>query len=229
MKILKILTLIFLTTTFTYAQVDCRPFLPNQEGAKWELTNYNAKGKEQGKIVYEVAKKTVSGNDITFTIIHTTFDKKGDEIYTGSYDAKCIDGVFNLDMKSRMDSAAMKGFKDMEVRVDASDFELPNLDAPAGTVLADGTLDVSMTSSALGFAMTVLIFDRKVEAAETIETPAGSFDCVVVSQKISTKMMIKVQAGSKEWYAENIGLVRTESYNKKGKLMGYSEITKIII
>ena len=45
--------------------------------------------------------------------------------------------------------------------------------------------------------------------------------------KISTKMMIRIKNKSKEWYAEDVGMVRSETYNKRGKLMGYSELTKI--
>jgi hypothetical protein len=37
--------------------------------------------------------------------------------------------------------------------------------------------------------------------------------------------MVKTEASSKEWYAEGVGLVKSEIYNKKGKLMGYSELT----
>ncbi len=29
------------------------------------------------------------------------------------------------------------------------------------------------------------------------------------------------------WYAKNIGAVRTENYDRKGKLLGYTEITSI--
>ena len=68
--------------------------------------------------------------------------------------------------------------------------------------------------------------DRKVEKREDITTSAGTFNCIVISQTISTKMMVRIKASSKECYAENVGMVRSESYNKKGKLLGYSELTK---
>jgi hypothetical protein len=40
-------------------------------------------------------------------------------------------------------------------------------------------------------------------------------------------MMVRMKNNSKEWYAENVGMVRSETYNKRGKLMGYSELTKM--
>ena len=127
-----------------------------------------------------------------------------------------------------MNGEAMEAYQEMDVDVDASDFEIPSMDVSAGTALKDGSLIVSIgEGSTTLFKMTVLITDRKVEANEERTTPAGTFQCLVLTQKISTKMMIKVEGASKEWYAEEIGMVRSESYNKKGKLQGYSELTKL--
>ena len=114
----------------------------------------------------------------------------------------------------------------MDVTVDASRYEVPSMDTPAGTQLEDGTLRVT-TTGAVGINMTVDITDRKVESRETITTPAGDFDCLVLSQNVATKVLINVRGSSKEWYSENIGVVRSESYNKKGKLLGYSELTSL--
>ena len=210
------------------AQQDCKPFVPVTEGTTWELTNYNAKGKAQGKTAYELVKKEVSGSDATFTIKAISIDDKGTEVYTNTFDAWCKGGKFEFDMSFMMDGGAMAAYESMDVDVDATQFELPPLDASAGTKLADGTLSVSagMNGAAI-FKMNVNVTDRVVEARENKETAAGSFDCIVLSQKVSTKMIVNVQASSKEWYAEDVGLVRSESYNKKGKLTGYSELSAL--
>ena len=210
------------------AQVDCRPYVPTKEGTKWEITNYNSKGKATGRITYELLEKTESGNTITFTIESTTFDKKDEEVYRNTFNAKCVDGKFQFDMTVKMDGAAMQNYQNMDVELDATEFEIPTLDEPVGTTLKDGSLKVGIKAGgALNLNMTVLVTDRKIEAKEKMKTPAGEFDTVVLSQKASTKFVLKVEATSKEWYAENVGMVRSESYNKKGKLMGYSELTSL--
>jgi len=133
-------------------------------------------------------------------------------VYSNIFEAKCIDGEFDFDMAFKMDGNALRAYENMDVQVDASKFEIPSFDVSSGTKLDDGTLDIKVgTSSVSMFKMTVLVTDRIVEAIEEISTPAGRFNCIVLSQKVSTKMMIKVQGASKEWYAENIGLVRSES------------------
>jgi len=221
-------TLIFITVlliTFnSFAQVDCRPYVPLEKGTKWELTNYNDKGKELGKISSELLDKVENGNTVTFKISSVSTDAKGKTTFTNEYEAYCKNGKFEFNMAFKMDGSAMQAYQDMDMNVDASDLEIPSMDEKPGTTLPDGTLTVSIGNI---LNMSVNIVDRKIEAKETITTPAGSFDCLVLTQTVNTKMLVKIEATSKEWYAEGVGMVRSETYNKKGKLSGYSELTKL--
>jgi hypothetical protein len=38
-------------------------------------------------------------------------------------------------------------------------------------------------------------------------------------------MGIKITGSAKQWLAEGVGMVKQESFNKKGKLTGYTELT----
>ena len=78
-------------------------------------------------------------------------------------------------------------------------------------------------------ALTIHTTNRKVEARESYTCPAGTFECLVISQTTQTKMVMKIETSSKEWYAKEIGMVRSEFYNKKGVLKGYSLLTAINI
>ncbi|MEP2934838.1 MAG: hypothetical protein ABJM06_03915 [Gilvibacter sp.] len=226
MKTLSLLFIIILSSFTSLAQVDCKPYVPTEKGTVWEITSYNQKGKMTGRTTYELLDKVESGNDVTFTVKNITYDKKDKEIFENTFEAKCVDGKFQFDMTYRMDGNALQAYDDMDIEVDATEFEIPDMDASPGTQLADGSLVVNIgAGGGLGLKMTVLVTDRLVEAQENITTPAGSFDCVVLTQNISTKMLLNVKGSSKEWYSENVGMVRSESYNKKGKMIGYSELT----
>ena len=209
-----------------YAQTDCKPYLPYDVGTKWELTSYSAKGKEEGKVNYELVDKKIDGNNVTFKVKSVTYDKKGEEVLTNDFEAYCKDGKFEFDMSFKMDNAAMQSYENMDFEMDASAFEMPSMDTPVGTDLKDGSLTAKVSSGSISmFTMTIDVTDRKVESKESLETAAGTFDCLVLSQTTRTKMMVKTEASSKEWYAEGVGLVKSEIFNKKGKLMGYSELT----
>jgi len=178
-----------------YSQSNCKPYVPVTKGTTWEITSYSPKDKVTGTVSYELLDVVITDNESVFSIRATTHDKKGEQTYVNEYNAKCVDGKFEFDMSFMIDGEAMEAYKDMDVDVDASEFEVPSMDAEAGTILKDGNLTVKVGSS----GMTIF------------------------------KMVVKIEATSKEWYAENVGIVRSESYNKKGKLTGYDVLTKLVV
>lgn len=221
-----ILTLTFILGALTLtAQTDCKPYIPVTKGSKWEITNYSKKGKKSGRATYELINKVTNGDKITFTINTIAYDKKDKEILNNTFEATCEEGHFKFDMTYKMDGASMEAYKDMEFNVDASDFEIPTFDKPVGTSLEDGEMKIGIGN--VGINMKVSITDRKIEAKEEITTPAGTFNCMILTHKIKTKMVVNIKGSAKEWYAENVGLVKSESYNKRGKLTGSSVLTKL--
>jgi len=224
MKAIFISLLSFFTLTIATAQTECTPYVPVNEGANWEITDYNAKGKKEGRTAYKLVEKSVSGDEMTFTIQSTAYDKKDKVIFEQTFDASCKAGTLNFGMSFKLDGQALAAYESMDVEVDASDYKIPTLSEAPGTQLKDGSLTVGIQGP-ITMKMKVNITDRKVEASEMVTTPAGSFECVVLSQTVSTKIVVNVVGRSKEWYAPEIGMVRSESYNKKGKLLGYSELT----
>lgn len=214
-----------------FSQSNCKPYVPITKGTTWEVTSYSPKDKVTGTVTYKLLDVVISENKSVFSIRATTFDKKGEQTFSSKYEATCVNGNFEFDMAFMIDGSVMGAYNNMDVDVDATKFEIPSMDAEAGTVLKDGSLIVKVSSSGVSiFKMAVDVTERKVEAKEEVTTPAGTFYCLKLTQNINTKMgFVKADATSKEWYAENIGIVRSESYNKKGKLTGYELLTKLIV
>ncbi|MCB0580266.1 MAG: hypothetical protein KDD10_13265, partial [Phaeodactylibacter sp.] len=68
----------------------------------------------------------------------------------------------------------------------------------------------------------------KVEAFEAVTTPAGTFECVKITEDVDSKMaFVNTTGKNKSWYAKNIGLVRQEVFDEKGKLLVRQELVKI--
>lgn len=62
--------------------------------------------------------------------------------------------------------------------------------------------------------------DRRIVGTERVQTEAGSFDCYILEETITTKaMMMKDIEKIKSWYAYGIGLVKEITYDKDGKLI----------
>lgn len=64
---------------------------------------------------------------------------------------------------------------------------------------------------------------------EKVSTTAGKFDCIKISYLMRTKIVLKTETVRvTEWYAEGIGLVKSESYNTKGEPDGKTILVKIV-
>ncbi len=219
---------LLLAATFTFAQDDCKPYLPGTVGDSWEITSYSKKDKVTGTITYEILSITESDSTTTYEVQSTFFDEKGEQTYQSTYEAMCENGVFHLDMTVMMDGNTMAAYESMEVEVDATEFEVPEMNESAIGPLEDGTLKVKIASNGVNMmTMTVNVTDREIESLEEVTTEAGTFECLKMTQTVNTRMIMKIESSSIEWYSEGIGMVRSESYNKNGKLTGYSVLTKL--
>ncbi len=64
---------------------------------------------------------------------------------------------------------------------------------------------------------------------EEVSTTAGRFDCVKISYLKRVKVALKATTHRiSEWYAEGIGLVKSEMYDMKGKPAGKTLLVKIV-
>lgn len=70
--------------------------------------------------------------------------------------------------------------------------------------------------------------DRRIVGTERIQTEAGSFDCFVLEETITTKaMMMKDVEKIKSWFAYGIGMVKEITYDKHGKLISTITLNKV--
>ena len=70
--------------------------------------------------------------------------------------------------------------------------------------------------------------ERSIVGTERIQTEAGSFDCFVMEETITTKaMMMKDVEKIKSWYAYGIGLVKEITYDKNGKLISTMILSEV--
>jgi hypothetical protein len=126
----------------------------------------------------------------------------------------------------------MSAYKDMEVTMDGDYLEIP-ADLEVGQNLPDGTISMQVKMAGAGMNLSdikVNIINRKVEAEESVTTPAGTFNCVKLTYDTETDMKAmgmgrKMLFKSTDWLAEGVGVIKTESYDDKGKLMSYSLLT----
>jgi hypothetical protein len=224
----KLFTLLKLCFAFQFTNAqDCTPYFPMDEGTTFEITNYDKKDRVTSSATHEVLnKRELPGGGLVADVQMELFDQDGENMATSVYEIKCVDGVFYLDMQTMVNAEQMSSM-DLDATVGGDYLEFMNNLEP-GMELPDATLSVSLGSGGTAImTMNINVTDRVVGEEESITTPAGTFECITLTQSVATKMIVNIKASSKSWFAENIGTVRSESYNKRGKLTGYSVLTSL--
>ena len=220
------LFLIMLIPFNSSAQSDCNPYFILKEGKKWTSANYNAKDKYQGKQSYEVKSLTEDGDKLIASVMLISYDKKDKVVMEKEVEFICKDGVVELDMSKYIPEETMESFKEMDMEVVFEAVTIPE-NLVVGEYLEDGGIDMTI-SGPMKMEMSVSIQDRKVMAKENIEVPAGSYEAYKINSIIKLDAMVTTRETKNiEWVAKNVGVVRSEQYDKKGKLNSYTVLIEI--
>jgi hypothetical protein len=228
-KLLLLLSIIFFANGISHSQ--CNTYYDFREGTEFEVESFNAKDRKQGRSVSRVTSYSESGNGFEAVIQSTIFDNKNKEAHKGDYSMNCNNGLIFIDMKKFVPEESLKAMEGAELEIKGDLLELPTRLA-VGQTLKDGTIEMKMsTQQAIGMSTTITITDRKVEAKETITTPAGQFECFKITYTINarTNMMgINMNNVMKaaEWVSEGVGVVKTSSFNARGALTGYTLLSR---
>lgn len=228
MKNIYLIIIALLLTSIVKAQ-DCRKTLFLKEGNILEYTQYNKKGKAVSKATHETISVIHDLQISTATIKVTSEDIKGKDSFTTEYNATCREGLFTIDMDRFFDLSKLQEYEDdMIVEITGNVLEFPK-GAVAGDKLNDGSITVRVANE--GFTVITMIMDvknRKVHQKESITTTAGTFNCRKVTFDFYSKVgILRFQGSGTEWYQDDKVLVKSESYNKRGKLISSAELTEI--
>jgi len=213
---LGLITLLYFSTA-SMAQNGCSKFYPFSEGASSQLTMYDKKGKMSAMVEYTVGSVASTAEGDTATMTQNLIDDKGNLISTTNYDVLCKEGLVSIDFNSLSRPEMLQAFQDAETEVTGTNIDLPN-DLSVGQELPDGGINISINMSGINMNMKIDIVDRKVIGEETITTPAGTFDCYVITSTTKMKMGTNMTRHSKQWIAEGVGVVKMEDYKKNMKL-----------
>lgn len=191
----------------------------------------DAAGKPAGNVRQRVVnlgsqtdkKKTQTTN--TALVKSGLYDKNNrliqlqDVTYTSRRDTSFTDGMGEMDAKS------LASFRDRRLAYTPVPLAWPH-QPTVGSVLPAGGVEVQVSSSAVDIAkVNTTVRNRRVlSGPEPLATPAGTFQCykVEAEREVSTApradMVVRTKTRVVDYYSPTVGIVKTEVYNKKGKL-----------
>lgn len=214
-------SLLILVSDRAFSQ-DCNAYHLFTNNASMEMTITDKKGELTGTVQYKVL--SVSGGESKVTT--TNFDKKGKEIVKGEGIYRCVNGAFSVDMKAMIPAEQQSGFKNMTMKLSDSYISYPNRMSVGETLPENELTGDAFIDNMRIMGINLKVTNRKVEAKESVTTPAGTWDCYKITSTINMKTVMSFTIDAIEWFAPNIGVIKTESY-RKGSLMGGTMITKL--
>lgn len=212
---------------------DCTNYWYMTNNAEVEMTVYDKKGKESGVQTWKVSEVKKEGNGLSASIHSTFTDDKGKEITNSTGTFKCVNGMLQADIRMAMPTTdQMQGQPTGEASMDIVYLEYP-YSVSVGQSLKDATFKMDMKmNTGMNANVTFKEENRQVTGQEKITTPAGTWNAYIISYDGNAKtqmgpMGIPFNFKAKEWFVPGVGIVKTESYSKNGKLMGSTLITSI--
>ena len=188
------------------------------EGMVTAYQNLDAKGKVTSTSRSTCLNVTTVGAEKIYKMKSEITDAKNSNPTSREYEMKCKDGTFYVDMQGFVDPKSMEAFKGMEVTVDNTDMMYPS-GLTAGQVLPDASITITAATGGINLLkLTMNITNRQVVGTESVTVPAGTFECFKITYDVETKMMFKVNATVTEYVNMGVGNVKTETFDKKGKI-----------
>jgi hypothetical protein len=228
MKTMKIPFFIFLTFSLSgiVTAQDCGLYTMSK-GMMFGYQNLDAKGKVTGTMKTSCVDVNKVGAAIIYKVKSEYADSKNSNQSTHEYEMRCEDGKFYIDMQNFVDPKSMENFKDMEVTVNSKDMIYP-AGLSAGQSLPDASITISAASGGISLLnLLVNITNRQVIGTESVTVPAGIYQCYKITYDVETKMMIKINTTVTEYINMGVGNVKSETFDKKGKLLGTTVLTEL--
>lgn len=225
---MRILVIIFFSVMVTAlsAQEICNTFFLFEEGTEWEYQTLNKKGKLENTSIQTVSAVSQAGDKLTATLAVTLKDKKDKELYSGPSKVICDGEKIYFELSDMLPQSVKDMGGSGEVTMEGDGFLLPN-NLQAGDQLPDSKNTIHVEVGAMNMKSEFEMTNFKVYGREEVSTPAGTYQAMKISYDNSVKMMmVKAEGHTIIWYAKGVGTVKTESYDKKGKLISSQELVR---
>ena len=231
-SILLLLTGLFafsFNSNVAYNSADCNTYFPLTKGMEWTMKNMDKKGKETSRSTIKVLDtKPAEGGIIYVMQGLLEVDGKKDEVRETNFEYQCDGNIlkFNMDQFLTED---MKKNEAVTFEVDTDGMELPSTLAE-GQKLKDASVKIVGSMNGMKMmTMTVVVSDRIVEKFEDVTTAAGTYECAKITSKTHVKFgFMDSNTSSNQWISKAVGIVKSEEFDKKGKLESTSELVEFV-
>lgn len=196
------------------------PFYPIKKGIVMTYASSTGKGKPDSytrSTITDVQWQDERNYSVTTSSEILDADKNPMTSAPFTAGAKVENGIVTYDPKT------MAGQLTEGMEISGDHFFLPD-----NIVVGDRLPDYTMTVSIAGMKTVSENTGISVTGRETVTVSGSQIDCYIIESTVATSALgFKSSMTQKVWYGRGIGQVRSESYNKNGKLMSLSELVEL--
>ena len=219
---------------FEKAPASCAHPFGLRAGQDLEYRLLDAKGKATGTLRYRVLRldtdsaspKKHAGPVTRVMLKSGLYDLTNQVQQQQDLTFFCRNDTTFTDGLSEINYGGLKSFRDRLLAYSATPLAWPNQPA-AGTTLAEGGVVVQVSSPSVAIAKikTTLKKRRVVSGPAPVTVPAGTFSCYTVESQrelaTAARVDLVLKSGGREvdYYDPAVGIVKTEYYDKGGKLV----------
>ena len=171
----------------------------------------------------------VNGSNIDITYQYESMDAKDKLLFKEDITIHQKGDIMYMDMSNLVNKAVFQQNGEIPATLDVkgNSMEMP-LNPKPGDKLADANVEMAMKMGFVSMKVSAELTNRKVDAVEDISVKGGTYKCYKISCDVtSVAMGIKASGKSISWFAKGIGNVKTESYDKDGKLQSRMELVEV--
>jgi hypothetical protein len=198
-----------------------------------EMITYDDKGKENGKLIYNISEITKTGNELIASFTAEEKNSSGVSLSKVPGKYKCGVGSLFMDAAVAIPKEQMAPYKDMDIQSGAGFVGYPSKLTP-GQTFRDTSFTIQVLNSGSFFTnLTLAQTNRKVEVELSITNRTGTWDCFIITYdgKFTTNNgsspATSFDFKCKEWFAPGFGIVKSETYSSTNTLISSFSITSI--
>lgn len=224
---IKICTALILVA-FTFISFDllnCDGYYATKKGRILEMKATDNKNKVTGTSVIQIVENKYEGGKNISVVKNIATDLKKNKTTESSYELVCDDMGISINIMKTVQDNLKKSNQLNQTTVTGNNPIYPN-EMKVGQTLPESKIKIDIKGE-ISMESGVKIYDRKVIATEKLSVEGGSFDCVVITYTEETTFLYNKTKKYKVWMAKGVGIVKSEEYDKKGKLEKIVELTKL--
>jgi hypothetical protein len=175
--------------------------------------------------VLEIIENKHEGEKNIAVVKNIATDLKKNKTTESTYELLCDETGISINIMKTVQDNLKKSNQLDQTTVTGNNPIYPN-EMKVGQTLPESIIKIEIKGE-ISMESGVKIYDRKVIASEKVTVEGGTFECVVITYTEETSFIYNKTKKYKVWMAKGVGIVKSEEYDKKGKLEKIIELTKL--